>query len=290
MDDDKQKASESDCKLAQPGERVLLIDARGRRYYERLQPGGRFSTNKGIILHNQLIGQRPGRQVHTHLHEPFLLLRPSFYDELLSLERKSAIVYPKDIGLILLKLDIAHGQRVIEAGTGSGALTCALARALAPDGRVYSYEQRSDMLRVAQRNLHRLGLSACVDLQQRDIAAGFEQIDVDALFLDVREPWLYMRQVDTALAIGGCFGALVPTTNQVSLLLAGLPEAHLGCAEVMEVLLREYKPLPGRLRPDDRMVAHTGYLVFARKIDYGSAIARADDVAEGIPYQEDRDS
>ncbi len=255
---------------AQAGERVLLIDERGKRYYERLQVGGQFRTNHGIIPHDELIGQKTGRQVFTHRHEPFVLLRPSFYEELLTLERKSAIIYPKDIGLILLKLDLWSGAQVIEAGTGSGALTCALARAVAPLGRVHSFELRDDMLHVARRNLERLHLADYVELQQRNIADGFGLSGIGALFLDVREPWLYMRQVQETLADGGRFGALVPTTNQVSALLAALPEAQLDCVEVAEVLLREFKPLPGRLRPADLMVGHTGFLIFARKIDYAT--------------------
>ncbi len=258
---------------ARAGERVVLIDERGKRYYERLRVGGQFTSNRGIIPHDELIGRHTGRQVLTHRHEPFVLLRPTFYEELLTLERRSAIIYPKDIGIILLKLDVASGDRVIEAGAGSGALTCALARAVAPGGCVHSFEMRADMLSVARRNLERLTLRDYVHLEQRDIADGFDLQGIGALFLDVREPWSYMPQVRDALAYGGRFGALVPTTNQVSQLLAALPEAELGCAEVLETMLREFKPLPGRLRPDDLMVGHTGYLIFARKIDYGCSPA-----------------
>jgi tRNA (adenine57-N1/adenine58-N1)-methyltransferase len=279
-------AEDPAAKPAQPGERLLLIDERGKRYYERLQPGRQFRTNRGVIDHDDLIGLGTGRQVFTHRREPFLLLRPDFYEELLTLERESAIIYPKDIGLILLKLDLWSGQQVIEAGAGSGALTCALARTVAPTGRVYSYEQRDDMLRVVRRNLARLSLCDYVELAQRDIVDGFGRTGIDALFLDVREPWRYMRQVASALAYGGHFGALVPTTNQVSALLAALPEAQLDCAQVLEVLLREYKPLPGRLRPDDQMVGHTGYLLFARRIDFGSTPARADLATNAIPRED----
>lgn len=277
------------AKPAQPGERLLFIDDRGKRYFERLQPGRQFRTNHGVIAHDDLIGLGTGRQVFTHRRVPFLLLRPDFYEELLTLERESAIIYPKDIGIILLKLDLWSGQQVIEAGTGSGALTCALARAVAPAGRVYSYEQRDDMLRVARRNLDRLALGDYVDLSQRDIADGFGHTGIDALFLDVREPWRYMRQVAAALAFGGHFGALVPTTNQVSALLAALPEGQLDCAQVLEVLLREFKPLPGRLRPEDQMVGHTGYLIFARRIDFACAAAAADRAADSLA-REDTDS
>jgi tRNA (adenine57-N1/adenine58-N1)-methyltransferase len=156
---------------------------------------------------------------------------------------------------------------VIEAGSGSGALTLAMARAVAPHGRVYSYESRPEMQRNALRNLQRVGLSDYVEFKMRDIADGFDETGVDALFLDVRTPWDYLGQAYRALKGGGFFGSLVPTTNQVSDSVAGLEANHFGDIEVEELLLRAYKPVPERLRPADTMVGHTGYLIFARKIE-----------------------
>jgi tRNA (adenine57-N1/adenine58-N1)-methyltransferase len=159
------------------------------------------------------------------------------------------------------------GSRVVEAGTGSGGLTLALARALGPNGRLFSYEARADILRLAQENLDALGLADWVVFRQRDIAEGFEETTVDALFLDVRRPWAYLPQVARALKDGGFFGAILPTTNQVAQLIAALEaQQTFGNIEVEEVLLRPYKAVPSRLRPMDRMVAHTGYLIFARKV------------------------
>ena len=185
----------------------------------------------------------------------------------MSIKRISQIVYPKDSGYILMKLDVGTGSRVVECGTGSGALTIALAHAVRPSGRVYSYDQRDDMLRVAARNLTNAGLLEQVELKQRDIAEGFCERDVDALFLDVRTPWLYLSQAWEALAEGGFFGAIVPTANQVSELIAELNEEPFGDIGVCEILLRSYKPIAERLRPMDRMVAHTGYLIFARRLE-----------------------
>jgi tRNA (adenine57-N1/adenine58-N1)-methyltransferase len=176
-------------------------------------------------------------------------------------------MYPKDIGYVVLKLNVMPGCRIIEAGTGSGGLTVALARAVGTSGRVYSYEVRSDILRLAEANLDGLGLGHCVDFKLRDIAEGFDEEDADALFLDVRRPWLYLPQVVKALKHGGFWGAILPTTNQVSQLLAAMEaQQSFGHIEVEEVLVRPYKAVPARLRPIDRMVAHTGYLTFARKV------------------------
>jgi len=155
---------------------------------------------------------------------------------------------------------------VIEAGSGSGGLTIALARAVAPLGRVYSYENRPDMQRLAMRNITQLGLQEWVEFKLKDIAEGFEETEVDALFLDVRTPWDYLAQAGEALKAGGFFGALVPTTNQVTQLITGLEAHHFCHIEVEEILLRTYKPVAERLRPADIMVGHTGYLVFARWI------------------------
>jgi tRNA (adenine57-N1/adenine58-N1)-methyltransferase len=163
-------------------------------------------------------------------------------------------------------MDVGPGSRVVEAGTGSGGLTVALARAVMPTGRVYSYEVRPDVLKLATRNLEKLGLLPFVELKERDIEEGFDEVGVDALFLDLRSPWEYLAQAHAVLKNGGFFGATLPTTNQVVRLIRVLPEHGFSAVEVEELLLRPYKAVPGRLRPMDRMVAHTGYLIFARKI------------------------
>ena len=251
---------------AQENDTVLLIAGDGRRYFFRLRAGDRFHTHKGVIAHDDLIGQPLGRQIRSHLNFPFVVLRPSIFDLLMNLKRVSQIIYPKEIGPILLRLDVTSGRRIIEAGTGSGALTMALAYGVQLHGKVYSYEAREDMINVARKNLAVAGLLEYVQLKQRDIAEGFDETDVDALFLDVREPWDYLEQVLAALRDGGFFGALVPTTNQVSWLLAAMERHPFSSIEVLETLERRYKPVPARLRPQDVMVGHTGYLVFARKI------------------------
>jgi len=186
---------------------------------------------------------------------------------IMNVKRITQIVYPKESGHILLKLNVGPESRVIEAGTGSGALTLALAHAIRPYGRVYSYEQREEMSRAARKNLERVGLSEYVEFKVRDIAEGFDERDVDALFLDVRTPGLYLAQVREALTGGGFFGALVPTTNQVQELIRCLEVQRFADIEVLEILVRAYKPVAARLRPTDRMVGHTGYLIFARKAE-----------------------
>ncbi len=252
--------------VAKAGDLLLLLGKDGKRFIVRLSPGEELHTHRGFIKHDDILGQPLGGPIASHLGYPFYLLRPSTHDLIMNIKRESQIIYPKESGYALLKMNIVPGSRVIEAGTGSGAMTIALVQGVMPTGKVYSYERREDMIAVATRNLSRLELLPYVELKHRDMAQGFDETEVDALFMDVRDPHLYLSQARDALAAGGFFGALVPTANQVSTLLEGLQSLWFVDLEVSEILLRQYKTVPARLRPEDRMVAHTGYLVFARPL------------------------
>lgn len=251
---------------AQPDDLALLVGRDRKSFILRLETGSQLHTHRGVVPHNSLIGSPWGTQLSTHLGYPFLLLKPSTDDLVRNLKRTTQIVYPKDAGYILMKMGIIPGCRVIEAGTGSGGLTLIFAQAVSPTGRVYSYEIRPEMQRLACDNLGQLGWAEFVEFKARDIAEGFDEQGIDALFLDVPTPWNYLAQAHAALTGGGFFGCILPTTNQVSELLGALEKAHFGLIEVEELLLRQYKAVPARLRPMDRMIAHTGYLIFARAL------------------------
>jgi tRNA (adenine57-N1/adenine58-N1)-methyltransferase len=224
--------------------------------------------------------------VFSHLHHPFFLLIPSTDDLIRDIKRSSQIMYPKDIGFILMKMSIHPGLAVVEAGTGSGGMTTVLAQAVGAEGHVYSYDVRADMQNLARKNLERVGLADRVTFMLRDIAEGFDEVDADVLFLDVPNPWDYMAQARRALKGGGFFGSILPTTNQVSDLLVALRRDSFDFLEVCEVLIRYYKTVPARLRPMDRMVAHTGFLVFGRPVTFAippeveGVLAELDDVDE----------
>ena len=253
--------------LLQAGDLVLLVSRDRKQYLVRLEAGQTMHTSRGSIQHDHLIGQPAGREVRTHLDYPFLLVEPATSDLVRSIKRLTQIMFPKDISYILSRLNLYSGRRVIEAGTGSGGLTLALARQVMPEGRVYSYESAEGAQELARRNLGTLGLLPYVDLKLRDVSEGFDETDVDSLFLDLRYPWRYLPQVAAALKPGGFFGAILPTTNQVSDLLSALQRhGEFAFLEVEELILRPYKAVPARLRPMDRIVAHTGFLVFARHI------------------------
>jgi len=251
---------------AQPDDRALLVGRDRKLFIVRLEPGSQFHTHRGVVAHDDLIGTPWGTQLFTHLGYPFLLLRPSTDDFVRDLKRTTQIIYPKDAGYVLMKMSIASGCRVVEAGTGSGGLTLVFARAVGSTGRVYSYEVRPEMQQLARKNLEQVGLAEFVEFKRRDIAAGFDERNAEALFLDLPNPWDYLTQAHAALANGGFFGCILPTTNQVSRLIGALEATNFGPIEVEELLLRQYKAVPARLRPMDRMVAHTGYLIFARAL------------------------
>lgn len=251
------------------GDLALLVSPDRKRYLIRLKHGDQWFSHKGSIAHDDLIEQPLGRTIYTQHGYAYLALEPSTNDLIQELPRSSQIIYGKDAAQIVMRLSLYPGRTVVEAGTGSGGLTFILARTVMPTGRIYSYETRPEAYEIARQNLADLGLTPYVTLYNEDITGGFHERDVDALFLDVREPWVFLDHAWTALKGSGFFGALMPTTNQVSALLEGLESRPFGDLSVEEVLIRPYKPVPARLRPEDRMIAHSAFLVFARKIAAG---------------------
>src|SRR5687768_4935013 len=255
--------------VARDGDLAQLVGLRHKHFILSLQAGTKFVTHRGILQHDGLIGKPWGTQVFSHINAPFFLLQPSLADLINELPRTTQILYPKDIGFILITMRIGPGQTVMEAGTGSGSMTTALAFAVGPQGRVISYEVKPDAQNLARKNLTRFGLDSRVDFKLRDIGQGFDETEVDAFFLDVPNPYDYTAQIRAALKPGGFLCCLIPTFNQVEKTLLALRQNKFAFVEVCELLLRYYKPEPARIRPTDRMVAHTGFLLFARRIEPG---------------------
>lgn len=251
---------------AEAGALVLIMTENEKRFLVRLQAGHRFHCHIGIIEHDVLCGQPFGSVHQAITGKPFLLLEPTLSDLMLHVKRNTQVIYPKDAAWLMHRLGLRSGSTVLEAGTGSGALTTALAWTVAPHGQVITVEGNPDMLQLARQNLERFGLLSLVEMHEGYL----EQCDipqqVDAVMLDMREPWHSMDRVTAILKPGGSFACFLPTTNQVSTQLAVMEEA--GCADIRveEMLLRGYKPVPDRLRPEDRMIAHTGFLVSSRII------------------------
>jgi tRNA (adenine57-N1/adenine58-N1)-methyltransferase catalytic subunit len=275
--------------IAGDGDLAQLVGLRHKHFIFSLKTGGRLETHRGILQHDDLIGKQWGTQVFSHIGSPFFLLQPSLGDLLIDLPRTTQILYPKDIGFIFVTMGVGPGQKVMEAGTGSGSMTTALAYAVGPQGRVISYEVKPDVQNLARKNLVRFGLESRVDFKLRDINEGFDETDADSFFLDVPNPYDFMVQVRNALKPGGFLCCLIPTYNQVEKTLYALRQSKFAFVQVCELLLRYYQAEPNRIRPTDRMVAHTGFLVFARKIE-PSDDPRGRDLAEeiGVEIIEDK--
>lgn len=252
---------------ARDGDLAQLVGLTHKHFIITLKAGGDFQSHRGVLKHDDLIGIPWGSQVFSHTGAPFFLLQPSLSDILNELPRTTQILYPKDIGYILIQMGVAPGQTVMEAGTGSGSMTIALATAIGAEGRVISYEQKPDVQNLARKNVERIGLASRVTFKLRDIQEGFDETEADAFFLDVQNPFDYIAQVRNALKPGGFFGSILPTFNQVEKTLLALRKNKFAFIEVCELILRYYKADASRLRPTDRMVAHTGFLVFGRKIE-----------------------
>ncbi len=251
--------------MIEPGQLVQLVSPKGKRYLRLLQDGEVLQTHDGLLSMDEVRQADFGATIKTHLGRPYRVVKPTIYDLIKGIKRKTQIIYPKEIGYILMKLGVGPGSRVVECGTGSGSLTMALAWYVGDTGKVYTYERRAEFSELCAKNLDQVALGHRVQRYVRDIEEGFEQTDADALFLDVRTPDMYVPQAAAVVKPGAPVGFLLPTTNQISNLLAEIETTGLLTdLEVVEILLRRYKPVSDRLRPEDRMVAHTGYLVFAR--------------------------
>lgn len=258
----------------QEGEPVLLVDRRRRRYLVVLRQGGVSDLRGGKIAHADLLGQEEGGLVRSTRGERFLILRPTLAEYILEMPRGAQVIYPKDLGAILLLADIFPGARVLEAGTGSGALTMALLRAVGQEGRVVSYEVREEFARTALRNIQRfLGPAPPLTLRHQDVCEAILEEDrpLDRILLDIPEPWRAVAQASASLVPGGILLAYLPTILQVAQTVEALREAGtFALVETTEVFLRPWQVEGRSVRPAHRMVAHTGFLVTARRVAPGA--------------------
>lgn len=250
------------------GERVLLRDERGRTFLVRLEAGETFHFHGGALPHDLVIGSEEGVTVHTSTGASLRCFRPRLADFILKMGRGAQVIYPKDIGPILVYGDVFPGAHVLEAGSGSGALTLALTRAVGPEGRVVSYERREEFHAVARRNAEDFfgKLPSRLDLRLgdvREVADARERFH--RVLLDLPEPASVLEAAGAALLPGGMLCTYLPTTGQVQQAVGALRERGFGDLETFEVLHRTWHIEPRSVRPDHRMVAHTGFITVARK-------------------------
>lgn len=255
----------------QAGERVLLIDSRNRRYLVTLAGGKQFHSHAGSVDHDALIGQPEGSVVRSSGGAKLTVFRPTLADYVLKMKRGAQVVYPKDIALILVYADIFPGATVVEAGTGSGSLTLALSRAVGDSGRIISYELRDDHHAQAVANLTGWyeslgGTPENVELRVGDVFGDLGEVEPDRMVLDLPEPWHAVGTSTERLAPGGILCCYLPTVPQVSQLVETMRRGGFGQIETMEGLIRTWNVEGQSVRPDHRMVAHTGFLVTGRKL------------------------
>ncbi|TEU09110.1 tRNA (adenine-N1)-methyltransferase [Candidatus Bathyarchaeota archaeon] len=248
------------------GDDVLLYLDKKRTYMIRVEADKQFHTHKGFIELGDLIGRPFGSPVVSSLGVEFYALRPFIRDRILKTDRRTQVLYPKDIGYLLILLDVGSGSRVVEAGTGSGALTMALANAVRPDGMVYTYEINPKFQRVAAGNIERAGLADYVELKEGDVTEGIDEEEVDVVILDLATPWAVVPLAYGALAGGGVFASFSPTIEQVMKTVSAIREHPFIVVETVELILRNITVAENKTRPQTRMIGHSGYITSARKV------------------------
>ena len=253
-----EKISEGDIVL-------IYLDAR-RTYMIKAEAGKTFHTHKGYLKFDELIGKEYGEPIRSSLGVYFTTLKPALTDYIMKSSRNTQITYPKDAALIVMFSGIGPGSRVVEAGTGTGALTTALAHYVGPTGKVYTYELRSEFQKNAAKNLERSKLIDQVEMKSGDVTLGVEERDVDAVVLDLAVPWLVVPHAYEALKPSGILVSFSPTIDQVVKTTEALKENGFVFIETVECLMRAMQVERGKTRPQTLMTGHTGYITHARKI------------------------
>ncbi|HVO93287.1 MAG TPA: tRNA (adenine-N1)-methyltransferase, partial [Terriglobales bacterium] len=255
----------------QADDAIILLDRKDREYLARLDQRRAISIRGGKIAVDDILGKEEGSVVRSSLNEPFLVFRPTLPQLIPNLPRNAQVIYPKDLGPILIWADLFNGARVVEAGVGAGALSITLLRAIGEAGRLFSYELREDFAELARQNVARyFGPAANWSIKLSDVARELVETEIDRVILDLPEPWQVIDHAWHALRPGGILLCYLPTVLQVKSLVDALrDDKRFACIETMETLMRFWHIKGQSVRPQHRMVAHTGFLVSARRLADG---------------------
>jgi tRNA (adenine57-N1/adenine58-N1)-methyltransferase len=265
--------------LLRDGDTVIFIDRKARQYLRTLRAGRALDVRGGRFTADELIGLPEGSVLRTALGEHLQIFRPTYAQLIPNLPREAQVIYPKDVGTILVWGDIHPGARVVEIGVGPGATTIALLRAVGTTGEVVTYEIRDSFAKMARDNVARFhGPAPQWRLIAADAYAGIDERDVDRLVVDVPEPWRVVPHAALALRPGGVFVGFIPTVLQMQQLVGALRDGGFGAIEAMESLQRFWHVTARSVRPEHRMVAHSGFLVVARRLASPTASWHAADV------------
>jgi tRNA (adenine57-N1/adenine58-N1)-methyltransferase len=250
------------------GESIILLDPEDdKEFLFRMRAKGHINLHKGKILHTEIIGKPEGTVVRSSKGDPFLVFRPTLTQFIMHMKRDTSIIYPKDLALILLYADIHPGCTVLEAGIGSGSLTLALLRTVGPEGKVISYELREEFIQRATKNIQLfMGDPPNLEIKQQDIYEGIAEAGLDRIILDIPEPWRVVKDAAESLLPGGIFVGYLPTIIQSKSLVDALQEEkRFTSIETFESLVRNWHIEGLSVRPEHRMVGHTGFLTLARR-------------------------
>lgn len=251
--------------LVKENDFVLFYLSPRKKWLIQVSPGKQVHTHAGYIEVEDVIGKEYGQSVMTNTKQEIYLLYPRLNDYIFKSKRATQILYPKDMAIIASWTDLSHGKKVIEAGTGSGSLSCVIANLIRPDGHLYSYDVREESHEIAKKNIEKAGLSEFVTLQMKDAKLGLEEKDMDVAILDLGDPWTLIKTMKGCLRPGGTLASVSPTINQVEKVVIELQNEGFLEIETLEILMREMEVREGKTRPAMRMVGHTTYLTFARK-------------------------
>ncbi|NIS09254.1 MAG: tRNA (adenine-N1)-methyltransferase [Candidatus Dadabacteria bacterium] len=249
------------------GDYVLILAPDDKTFLRKVNAEKQLSTHLGMINIEDIIGKNYGDKIVSGLGNEFYLLEPTTWDKMMKVGRQTQIIYPKDASIIILKTGLSEGMRVVESGTGSGSMTIALANTVKPGGKVYTYEKRDQFRENAMKNVEMAGLSEYVEFNAGDARDGFNETDVDVTLIDLPSPWDGVPAAAKALRGGGRIASLSPTFNQIEENYKYLEEHGFTYLETVEVLVRNILVRAGKTRPSQRMISHTGFLTFGRKIN-----------------------
>ncbi|MEM2874983.1 MAG: tRNA (adenine-N1)-methyltransferase [Candidatus Hadarchaeales archaeon] len=250
--------------MIREGERIILVDERGRKYLTRAE-SRKLQTNLGVVDLGEAVGKEPGCRLRSHIGREFVVLLPSPADYLEKIKRVPQIMLPKDAAQIVAHTGVGPGYMVVDAGTGSGALAIFLGNLVRPDGRVVSYEVREDFAEVARENVRLAGLEGVVEIKLKDICGGIDEKDLDLITLDIPRPELVLPHAERALKPGGYLSVFAPCVEHLQRFYREVRNFGFIGLKTIECLVREIVVMDSGTRPSSRMIAHTGYLTFARR-------------------------
>ena len=241
----------------------MILDERGKKYI--LKPGEEFQSDLGIVKADVLDNAEVGDEVKSHLDHTFKIVKPNINDFIDLMDRRCSILIKKDIGLVLAHTGLGAGSRVVDAGTGAGAIALNFGNVVGPEGKVFTYEIREDFSEVAKKNIDKFGIEN-IEVKNQDIKQGIDEDDIDLIFLDLPKPYEIFEEVYESLNLGGWLAVYAPYIDQAETAYRVAKKLNFYDIDIIEILERGLEVRAQGVRPKTRMVGHSGYLVFARKL------------------------